>query len=79
MHPIVTIKWYDHWATGTNDSYSLEEVRDMAKRVIRTTSGHLVYENKYLVVICSTIEEDDSVTECNFIFKRGILSRSDKQ
>lgn len=76
--PLITVEWADHWATETNKPYTVEEIADMAKAVVRETTGYLVYEGKRVLGIASTIEEDGSATEINFFMKRAIISRSDK-
>lgn len=76
-YPYVAVTWYDHWATGTNDPKTVEQVIDDAVPVIRETGGYLVYENEDVVALAGTIEEDYTVTEINVLFKLGILSRSD--
>jgi len=76
--PLITVKWGDHFCTGTNEPHELKDIIKMAKPAIRETSGYLVYENKRMLAIAGTIEEDGTVTEVNFFIKRAILSRSDK-
>jgi hypothetical protein len=79
-YPFVGIEWADHWATGTNDPYTLEKLTELAKEpIIRETGGYLVHENKRVIVLCGTIEEDGTLTECNFLMKRLIINRSDKK
>jgi hypothetical protein len=50
----------------------------MARRVIRETSGYLVHEDRFVIGIAGTIEEDGTMCEINWFMKRAILHRSDK-
>lgn len=77
-YPLITVRWYDHWCTPSNTSYELEEVKRMARRVIRETSGYLIHEDRYVIAVAGTIEEDETICEINYFMKRAILSRSDK-
>lgn len=77
-YPLITVKWYDHWCTGVNDPYTVEEVKEMARRVIRETSGYLIHEDRFVIGVAGTIEEDGTLTEINWFMKRAILHRSDK-
>ena len=75
----ISVEWADHWATGTNEPFELEKLAEMAKKpIIRETGGFLVHENKRVIVLAGTVEEDGTLTECNFLMKRLILNRSDK-
>lgn len=76
-YPLVTVRWYDHWCTEPNDTFTVEEVKEMARRVIRESSGYLVHEDRFVVGIAGTIEEDGTMCEINWFMKRAILSRSD--
>ena len=77
-YKLITVRWYDHWSTETNIPYTVEEVKQMARRVVRETSGYLVYEDRFVIGVAGTIEEDDTMTEINWFMKRAILNRSDK-
>lgn len=77
-YPLITVKWYDHWSTAVNEPYTREEVEAMARRVVRETSGYLVYEDRFVIGVAGTLEEDETMTEISFFMKRSILKRSDK-
>ncbi len=77
-YKLITVRWYDHWCTGANDSYTVEEVKAMARRVVRETSGYLIYEDRFLIGVAGTVEEDETLCEINWFMKRAILTRSDK-
>jgi len=58
----------------------MEEVVEAAKKpIIRETGGYLVHENKRVIVLAGTIEQDGTLTECNFLMKKLIIKRSDKE
>ena len=77
-YPNIIVRWADHFGTHTNESYELEDIIGMMKPCIRETTGYLVAENKRVLAIAGTIEEDGSVTDVNFLMKRGVIYRSDK-
>ena len=77
-YPLITVKWYDHWCTEPNDPYTVEEVKAMARRVVRETSGYLIHEDRFVIGVAGTIEEDGTMWEINWFMKRAILNRSDK-
>ena len=77
-YKLITVRWYDHWVTGANESFTVEEVKNMARRVVRETSGYLVHEDRFVIGIAGTIEEDGTMCEINWFMKRAILSRSDQ-
>ncbi len=77
--PIITVKWYDHWMSEINVCFTDEEIKAMARRVVRETTGYLVYEDRFVIGVAGTVEEDNTKSDINWFMKRAILSRSDKQ
>ena len=73
----IEIHWKDHFFV--NDTLTLEEVKDrISKPIIRKTRGYYIMQDKHTICIASTIEDDNSYTECNFLLKKDIIYRSDK-
>jgi len=80
IYPWIDVEWADHWASGTNDPLTLDAIVEMAKRpILRLTGGYKVHENRRVIVLAGTIEQDGTITECNFLMKRLIINRSDKE
>jgi len=75
--PSIVVEWADHYSTPINESYSVEDVEKMLKPFIRVTKGYLVGENRRVIAVASTLEEDGSVTDIDILMKRAIISRED--
>lgn len=59
-----------------SDSFKPDEVMDkMGKGWIRATAGYLAGENKEVVLIASTVDQDGKFTEVNTIIKKDIVWR----
>ncbi len=69
----VSITWADHYYD--EEPVTLEEVQKNLKAMTRITSGFLIAENKRVIAIASTIDEDGTFSEVNYLMKRAILSR----
>jgi len=75
-YPLITVKWADHWVDyGDHD---LKDVVDKAKAFTGDFAGHLVFENQRVVILCSNVWEDGTVSDPMYIMKRAIISRSDR-
>lgn len=73
--PAFTCKWLDHWFDDqVIDPKDLKKVKPME----HTTHGFKVSENKQMLVICQTAQEDGRYGECIYIVKKLITYRSDK-
>lgn len=80
-YPIITVKWADHFFC--EEDMSLKEIIKEAKGpLIGIYTGHLVYENKRMLVLASNIweaDQDESISPTMYIMKKSIVSRSDKE
>lgn len=73
----IEVHWKDHFFVEEN--MSIDEVKDRIKHpIIRKTKGHFVAQDRDTIAIASTIEDDGSFTETNFLLKKDIIYRSDK-
>lgn len=83
-----TVKWLDHYFDDAEVAVKdLKKVKPME----HTTHGHLVFENRQMIVVCQTAigavdgaaspqgAEDGRFAECVYIIKKLITYRSDKQ
>ena len=69
--------WKDHFFVS--DNISLAEVKErLAKPVIRKTKGNYVAQDRNTIAIASTEDDDGTWAETNFILKKDIVWRSDK-
>jgi hypothetical protein len=71
--PRATLTWADHFS-DFEDGYSIEDIEKMMKKpAIRETSGYLVGENKRMVALAGTIEEDGTCSEIFLCMRKCIL------
>ena len=83
-YPLISVRWADHWVD--NGDISISDAIKQAKPYYGNYAGHLVYENKQVLVLCSNIwepHEDDTeeelmVSDPMYIMKKAIVFRSDR-
>ena len=79
-YPLITVKWADHFFCS--EDMTLDEIKESgAKPLIGKYSGHLVFENKRMIVLASNLWEedtDDAIGPTMYIMKKSIVYRSDK-
>lgn len=69
----VNVVWADHFGLEINEPYELEEIEERLKPCIRETIGYLVAENRRVIAVAGTKEEDGTWTEVNFFMKRCVM------
>lgn len=74
MYPEISLRWTDHWF---DDTCVLPSELDKMKPMTHTTHGFLLAENKTMIAVAATIQEDQRGCEVTYIMKKNIVSRSD--
>jgi hypothetical protein len=72
-YPRLSVVWADHFIH--NGDHDIADVIKEAKPVYGEYTGYCVYENKQILVLCSNIWEDGTVSDPMFIMKRAIKER----
>lgn len=70
---LVKVTWADHFATETNMPYTVEELIAKLVPCVRITIGYLTAENRRVMAVSGTKEEDGSFTETTFLMKRCVI------
>lgn len=74
MYPEITVRWTDHWFS---DECVLPSDLSKMKPMTHTTHGFLFAENKIMIAVAATVQEDKQGCEVTYIMKKNIVSRSD--
>lgn len=77
VYPIVEVKWDDHFF-DVEDTTLKEIIKEATQPYVGTYIGYLVYENDVMLVLCSNVWADDTLSCPMYIMKRAISYRSDK-
>lgn len=79
-YPEVTVKWADHFEEY--EGLTLTEIKQKAKKpYIGKYRGHLIYENRRMLVLAGNVWEDheeEDISPTMYIMKKAITYRSDK-
>lgn len=72
----ITVVWNDHYFDDADfDPSTIKKL----KPIVITTKGFYAGENKQMLVVCQNQLDDGKLSECIYIMKRDVLSRSDKE
>jgi len=72
----ISVKWADHHIA--QGDHSIDEIKELAKPYYGEYVGVLVHENRQVIVLCSNVWEDGSMSDPMVIMKKCIVSRSDR-
>lgn len=76
MYKEIDIKWEDHWFEDT--CVTPESIKNV-KPMVHSTRGYLLHENRRMLCVAHTVQEDGQGCEVTYIMKKNIKYRSDKE